>query len=262
MSRGVLERRELDVAGRRISYLTKGADGPVTLYLHGLGADAATTRPLASKVPGTSVLVDLPSHGHSADLGDTVDYPELVAIARAIAQQESVTQALGVSLGSAILQRWISTHEDLQRAVLFLPASVTTARPAGRLRTALAGSDADLDAYVARELPTEVARTPLAASWLADRRVALRRPGVAAYAGLLEQQPPVLDVAAAASSETELLAIGAEEDGIHPATAAREAVEIFGHGRAHVFAGAAPLWTARRELRQLISGFLGHFDTV
>lgn len=246
----------------RISYLTKGSEGPVTLYLHGLGADAAQTRPLASGVAGRSVLVDLPSHGCSGDAPTDLGYEGLVAIARAVAKQEGATQALGVSLGSAVLLRWLSTHDDLERAVLYLPAAVTEQRPAGRLRHALTGGDDALTAYVAGELPTSVTGSALARSWMADRAEALRRQGVASYADLLESEAPVLDAARASASRCALLAIGARDDAVHPFAAAEQAGSLFPLGRSHVFAQAAPLWTARRELRALISGQLSGSTTV
>lgn len=262
MTRGAIERRELSHDGRRISYLVKGVDGPTTLYLHGLGADAAQTRPLSSGVHGRGVLVDLPSHGQSSNLADRIDYETLVGIARVIALREGTTRALGVSLGSAVLLRWLTTHADLTHAVLYLPAAVTEPRPAGRLRSALYGTPADLEAYVGAELPASIASSTLAQSWLADRARALGRSGVSAYADLLEGQPPVRDPSRARESETRLLAIGALGDRVHPAAAAEHAGALFAHGRSHIFAEAAPLWTARRELRALISGFFAGSDTV
>lgn len=261
MTTGAAERREIDVRGLRISYLVKGARPPVTLYLHGLGADGEQTRPLASGVPGTFVLADLPSHGASSDAPDGLGLDDLVALGRALARTEGVTQALGVSLGSAVLQRWLVSHPgELARAVLYLPAAVTAPRPAGRLRTALADEEA-LQAYVARELPEHVARTPLAQRWLVSRAAALRRSGIGQYATLLEAEAPVPDPARAAAVRTAVLAIGARGDLLHPADAACEAAQRFG-GTSHIFGEAAPLWTARRELRRIISGFLGGSDTV
>lgn len=262
MRPGVLERRDITVDGMRIAYFVKGSSGPVTLYLHGLGADAASTRPLASGVPGRGVLVDLPSHGHSADAPEALAYDDLVQIARNVAAAEGATQALGVSLGSAILLRWlISRPQELDRAVLYLPAAVRQPRPAGRLRAALADPSA-LREYVACELPHDVARTTLGARWLTERQTALQRAGIAAYARMLESHAPVPDASVAAAVRTRLLAIGAEHDRLHPVQAATEAAETFPNGRAHIFAEAAPLWTSRRELRRTIASFLGGFDTV
>lgn len=262
MTAGVLERREITVRGLRISYLVKGAAGPVTLYLHGLGADAAQTRPLASGVPGRSVLIDLPSHGSSSDAPEPIGFADLVEIARIVARAEGATQALGVSLGSAVLLRWLITHpDDLTRVVLYLPAAVTRPRPAGRLRAALASTDA-LHEYVAGELPEYVAQTPLAQRWLAARSQALVRTGITAYAAMLEGEAPVDDPARARAVTTEVLTVGAQGDLLHPAAAATEAAGCFPHGSAHIFQQAAPLWSARRELRRIISGFLGDSDTV
>lgn len=262
MTAGVLDRREITVRGLRISYLVKGSTGPVTLYVHGLGADAEQTRPLASGVPGRCVLIDLPSHGASSDVPDRIMLADLVEIARTVADAEEATQALGVSLGSAVLLRWLITHpEDLSRVVLYLPAAVTEPRPAGRLRAALATEGA-LRAYVAGELPDHVARTPLAQRWMSARSAALGRGGITAYAQMLEGEPPLDDPSRAARVRTELLAIGARGDGLHPAEAAVEAARCFPRASAQVFDEAAPLWTSRRELRRIISGFLSGSDTV
>ncbi|MFV0534653.1 MAG: alpha/beta fold hydrolase [Cumulibacter sp.] len=257
MSPGVPERRETAVRGLRISYLVKGSHGPTTMYLHGLGADAEQTRPLASGVPGRLVLVDLPSHGHSDDAGELLRLDDLVDIASTIAAEEGATGALGVSLGSAVLLRWLTRRAfDLDRAVLYLPAAVTMPRPAGRLRNALASAQA-LQDYVGGELPDAVASTALARRWLQARTAALQRPGIAAYADMLEREAPIDDAASARQSPTRLLAVGARGDRLHPAQAATEAADCFDNGRAYVFADAAPLWTARRELRGLLSSFLG-----
>lgn len=264
MTAGVLERREITVGARRLSYVVKGTAGPVTLYLHGLGADGEQTRPLASGVAGRCVLVDLPSHGLSDDVPrrEQITFDELVGITRAVARVEAVTHALGVSLGSAVLLRWLITYPDeLTRAVLYLPASVSRPRPAGRLRTALADEEA-LAEYVAGELPEDVGRTPLAKRWLTTRSKALMRSGISAYAAMLENEAPVEDHARTKDVTTELLAIGARGDRLHPAAAAEEAAMCFPRGRAHVFEQAAPLWTARGELRRTISGFLNCSDTV
>lgn len=262
MRPGVLERRDITVGGLRIAYFVKGRGGPVTLYLHGLGADAASTRPLASGVPGRSVLVDLPSHGESDNAPDSLEYDDLVQIASSIATAEGATQALGVSLGSAILMRWlISEPQQLDRGVLYLPAAVRQPRPAGRLRAALAEPSA-LREYVAGELPDDIAQTTLGARWLTEREAALQRTGVSTYARVLESQAPVPDPSATAAVRAKLLAIGAQHDRLHPVHAATEAADTFPNGRAHIFAEAAPLWTGRRELRRTIAGFLGGSDTV
>lgn len=262
MTAGVLERREITVRGLRISYLVKGAGGPVTLYLHGLGADGEQTRPLASKVPGRFVLVDLPSHGASHNAPDGLGFDDLVEIARTLAHTEGATQALGVSLGSAVLLRWLITHPgDLSRAVLYLPAAVSTPRPAGRLQRALSSEEA-LHEYVAGELPDSIAQSTLAQRWMTARAEALRRTGIMAYAHMLEGEAPVNDPSRTDAVTTRLLAIGAEGDRLHPVAVATEAAASFPHGESHIFEQAAPLWTARRELRGILSGFLSGSDTV
>lgn len=262
MTAGVLERRAIDVAGRRISYLVKGAGEPVTIYLHGLGADAESTRPLAGGVPGRCVLMDFPSHGQSENLSGAVTFTELVEVVRTVARAEGATRALGVSLGSAVLLRWlVSFPDELERAVLYLPTAISRPRPAGRLRRALSNEQA-LAEYVAGELPEQIASTPLAQRWMSTRSRALRRAGIPAYAELLEGEAPVPDPSAVQAVATELLAVGAEGDRLHPVAAAHEAAECFPHAAAQIFAEAAPLWTGRRELRRILAGFLGGSDTV
>ncbi|MEP2118803.1 alpha/beta fold hydrolase, partial [Bauldia litoralis] len=57
----------IEVAGRRLSYLAAGDDGPPVLLLHGFGADRLTwlltQRDVAAYA--STIAIDLPGHGLS-----------------------------------------------------------------------------------------------------------------------------------------------------------------------------------------------------
>lgn len=66
--------RELELHGRRVRYLTAGDDGPVLLFLHGLGGSCATWTPVLERLGGVARVIapDMLGHGGSAapDSGD------------------------------------------------------------------------------------------------------------------------------------------------------------------------------------------------
>lgn len=69
-----LVQSEIQLHGRRVHYLTAGDDGPVLLFLHGLGGSSATWTPVLQRLGGVARVIapDLLGHGGSAapDSGD------------------------------------------------------------------------------------------------------------------------------------------------------------------------------------------------
>ncbi len=70
-----------------VAWTALGPGSPVTVFAHGLGGSAAETRPLATGVPGTRVLLSFRGHGASGPLPGGWDYDLLAADLRAVADE-------------------------------------------------------------------------------------------------------------------------------------------------------------------------------
>src|SRR5207237_1440875 len=124
----------------------------------------AETRPLAARVQGTRVLVDLRGHGASAPLEDGWDYDLLARDLLAVADAVGASQAVGLSLGAGALMRLLSHKPDRFSKVAFvLPAAIDATRQDGatkrlaRLGAAIEAGDARAAAdLLIAELPAEV----------------------------------------------------------------------------------------------------------
>jgi pimeloyl-ACP methyl ester carboxylesterase len=166
---------EYGVAGAALTEAHE-AYAPSTLFLHGLAGSLEDVRPLASGVRGRKVFANLPGHGRSTG-PDPLSYATLAAAARAVADHENVTAALGVSLGAATLLRLIAdTPDRFERVVLYLPAVADVPRAPGAVsvhRTLAERLAAGDGPGVAEALlltqPSAARATPLLRDW-ADRR--------------------------------------------------------------------------------------------
>ena len=102
-----------------VAYTVLGQGGPVTVFAHGLGGSSAETRPLASRVPGTRVLLSFRGHGDSGPLPGGWDYDVLADDLRAVADETGATCAVGLSLGAgALLRLLVATPGPLRPAGL------------------------------------------------------------------------------------------------------------------------------------------------
>lgn len=251
-----------------------GRKAPSTLFLHGLAGTLEDVRPLASGVPGRKVFANLPAHGRStgpAPLG----YAALADAARAVADHEHVTAALGVSLGAATLLRLLAdTPDRLDRVVLYLPAvadlprrpeAVTVHR---RLAERLAEHD---ERGVAEALlqtqPSAARETRILREWAARRAHDLITEGgdpgrwlPLATAVALDGEagpdgPGPLDRLAAV--KIPVLVIAQEGDPAHPVAVAERLAAAFPASDLKVFGPEGALWGHRTSLRALIAPFLG-----
>lgn len=227
-----------------------GSGDPVTLVVPGLGATAGEARIPASGLPGTRVVLTLPGHADAAD--PPADYWHYPTLAKAIGQTEA-SQAVGVSLGAAALSALVSTEPDrFDRLVLMFPAALSRPRTNAHLVEAMAAAVDAGDRASLRELLGVV---PGAGSYLEDRADALMRLGPALHA--VATQVPVPDPEALRHVRAEVLIIAAETDPLHPLEVAHEAAEAFPGARLEVLPSAYPLVTHRKEIRALLTGFLG-----
>ncbi|SDI66083.1 Pimeloyl-ACP methyl ester carboxylesterase [Actinokineospora alba] len=227
-----------------------GSGDPVTLVVPGLGATAGEARIPASGLPGTRIVLTLPGHADAPD--PRADYWTYPTLAKAIGQTEA-PQAVGVSLGAAALAALVSTEPDrFDRLVLMFPAALSRPRTNAHLVEAMAAA---VDAGDRAGLRDLLGVLPGAGSYLEDRADALMRLGPALHA--VATQVPVPDPAALRNVRAEVLIIAAEDDPLHPLEVAHEAAEAFPNSRLEVLPSAYPLVTHRKELRALLTGFLG-----
>lgn len=80
---------------------TGGADGPVLLALHGLGATGAVWEGLVARWPGRWIVPDLPGHGRSAPLS-RYSFGALAAAVAPVVPVRTPVAVLGHSLGGVV----------------------------------------------------------------------------------------------------------------------------------------------------------------
>lgn len=212
-----------------------GSGDPVTLVGHGLGATPGEARLPTSGLPGTKVVVTLPSHGDAPDApAGYWEYRRIAADLRRVAREVGATRAIGVSLTAGALTALLAEEPDaFERVALLLPAVLDEPR---------------------RLLPREYAITALGGppEYLAERRQAFTR-----LTGALAELPgrvAVPDRALLAAVEVPVLVVGATRDPLHPVEVAEATAAAFPKGRLEL----VPSWlTHRGDVRRWLGEFLG-----
>jgi pimeloyl-ACP methyl ester carboxylesterase len=217
-----------------VTFRSFGSGTPVALVGHGLGATPGEARLPTSGLPGTKVVVTLPSHGDAPDAPeDYWNYRRIAADLRAAARETGATRAIGVSLTAGALLALLAEEPDsFERVALLLPAVLDEPRP-------LLGRE---DAITAVGGPPD---------YQAERRRAFARLDGALAA--LPGQVAVPDRAALARVTAPVLVIGATRDPLHPEDVAKQVAASFPHGRLEL----VPSWLAHRaEVRGWLADFL------
>lgn len=211
-----------------------GSGSPVTLVAHGLGATAGEARIPASGLPGTRVVVTLPSHGDAPDAPPGYwDYGRIAADLGTV----PADQAVGVSLGAGALVRLLSTDpRRFTRVALLLPAVLDQPRPP----------------FTLQQLSDLTTGPP---AYVAERRAALTR--LEAAAEQLPDQVAVPDAALLADVRIPVLVIGAVGDPLHPEDVAKATAAAFPEGELWLVDSPAPMVTHRGELRHRLVSFFG-----
>ncbi|SEP82010.1 hypothetical protein SAMN05216188_101589 [Lentzea xinjiangensis] len=211
-----------------------GSGSPVTLVAHGLGATPGEARIPASGLPGTRVVVTLPSHGDAPDAPPGYwDYGRIAADLGTV----PADQAIGVSLGAGALVRLLSLHPGrFRRVALLLPAVLDQPRPP----------------FTLRQLSDLTTGPP---AYVAERRAALTR--LEAAAEQLPGQVAVADASSLAAVSIPVLVIGAVGDPLHPEDVAKATAAAFPRGDLWLIGSPAPMITHRAELRRRLAEFLG-----
>lgn len=240
------------------------ADLRTTIFVHGFAGDIATTRPLASGVPGRRVFPYLRGHGRSSAAPGRWRYADLAADVRAVADATGAGQALGVSLGAGALCHLAATDPGrFSRLVFFLPAVLDAPRPAASRRRliglveAAGASDEALAAALAAEIPEGVRDTAGARAYLAGRVAGLRRDGLAPSLAALADDVAVRSRDVLRAVAVPALVLGCRGDAHHPVAVAEQLAAALPAADLHVFDEPGVLWTRRAEVRERITAFLG-----
>ncbi|MCC8244279.1 alpha/beta hydrolase [Saccharothrix sp. NEAU-S10] len=217
-----------------VTHRSFGSGAPVTLVGHGLGATPGEARLPTSGLPGTKVVVTLPSHGDAPDAPEGYwTYRRIAADLRAAARETGATRAVGVSLTAGALLALLADEPDaFDRVALLLPAVLDEPRR-------LLGRE---------EAITAVGGPP---DYQAERRQAFAR-----LDGALNELPgqvAVTDRAALAQVTAPVLVVGATDDPLHPEDVAKQVAAAFPNGRLEL----VPSWATRRgDVRGWLVDFL------
>ncbi|HSK25288.1 MAG TPA: alpha/beta hydrolase [Jiangellales bacterium] len=245
--------------------LLTGSGSPVTVMGHGLAGSIGETRPFGSGVRGTRAFLHFRGHGATpSPVGEPWSYEGLAAQLRAVADHVGASRALGVSMGAgALLALLARTPDRFGRVVLVLPGALDGPRGAGaRDRFAAmaghveAGDVTGLAVLLRDELPAVVRGRPDAGVW--TRRQAERLVGTPVGEALraVPDLYPVADRTVLASVHVPVLVVAQEGDRTHPASVARELGAVLPRVSVRVLPAGGVLWSHRREVRALVSGFL------
>ncbi|MFR9730346.1 alpha/beta fold hydrolase [Saccharopolyspora sp. MS10] len=230
---------------------------------HGLGATEGEARIPASGLPGTRVVLTFAGHGQAADPAPGYwDYGVLAEDVLAAADATGASQAVGVSLGSGALVRAAATRpERFARLALLLPAALDAGRsvPAAwaleRLAEAVDAAGTDGGAALRERVADEFPAGAELGEHLERRVAALRRLGPALRS--LAERSVLDDAAALRAVRADALVVTGTDDPLHPLAAGRATAAALPGARLEVLPSMAPMFTHRRELRALLTGFLG-----
>ena len=244
-----------------VAFHVLGSGSPVTLFAHGLGGSSGETRPLASKVPGTRVLLDFRGHGASAPLPDDWDYALLADDLLAVADAVGAEAAVGLSLGAGALLRVLSrTPDRFARVAFVLPAAIDEVRSDGatrrleRLGEAINAQDLDRVAEILMSEVPAASRERRGVATLVRRRAAQLSSRPAPRP--MRADRPVLDRAALADVRVPALVVGQDGDPLHRLDVATELAGLLPAGDLLALPEGGVFWTAPREVHHAIAGHL------
>lgn len=247
------------VAGLNVVVLGEG--GPVTVFAHGLGGSIAETRPLATRVAGTRVLLDFEGHGASSPLASGWDYDLLADNLLAVADAYGATQAVGLSLGGGALLRALTRNpKRFEKLAFVLPAAIDDTRRDGaterlhRLGAAIEACDGHAAAEVLLEELPAVVRERRGVELLVRRRARdlVTRPAPApAY-----DDRPLHDRSLFASLDVPTLVLAQDEDPLHPVALANELHGLLSTSELVVLPPGGVFWTASRECQEALARHL------
>lgn len=248
-----------------LEILTAGRGDPRSVFVHGMAGSITTTRPYASKVPGTRTFVHLRGHGRShAPAHEDWGYGELAAELWSVADRVQARRALGVSMGAGALLAGLARDPDrFERVVLVLPATIDRPRDDAAMRRlhrlavrVEAGDVRPVAAHLLAEQPAQVREDPGVVAWCREQAEALVTTAVSSVLRVLPRQVPVPDRSLLERVTCPVLVLGQEDDDTHPASVARELAEVFPRGTVHVAGPGGIMWRHRAQTRDRVGAFL------
>jgi 3-oxoadipate enol-lactonase len=246
----------IDVAGVRATVV--GSGGPVTLLAHGIGGSTAETRPLASRLTGTRVLMEFRGHGRSVALPGGWSYPALADDIAAVAGATGATRAVGLSLGAGALMRLLARQPDrFERLAFVLPASLDSTRADGatarleRLGAAIDGGQVEeVCRLLADELPDAVRQRRGTALLLRRRALQLtERPSPRP----LRDDRPLRDRRLLSAVRAPSLVLAQEADPLHRLDVARDLAAALPCSTLRVLPEGGVFWTAARAAQDALA---------
>lgn len=250
---------------RGVAFSVLGTGGPVTVFAHGLGGSSAETRPLASRVAGTRVLLDFRGHGASDALTDGWDYDLLADDLLAVADATGATRAVGLSVGSGALLRVLSRDPGrFDRLAMVMPAALDEARDDGatlairRLGNAIDAGDVDaVTDLLLAELPEQV-RARRGVRLLLGRRAAalVTRPAPRPS----RPDRPISDRALLAPVTAPVLVVAQEDDPLHAVELAVELAAVLPDAALLTLPPGGVFWTAGLQTAKAIALHLSDLD--
>lgn len=244
-----------------VAWSCLGTGLPVSVFAHGLGGSSSETRPLATRAPGTRVLLSFRGHGDSGPLPSGWDYDLLADDLRAVADETGATCAVGLSLGAGALLRVLSTDPGrFDRVAFVLPAAIDATRADGATLRLEALGDAidagDVDA-VMEILMTEVppaVRSRRGVALLVRRR-AVQLAGRPAPRPLRDDRP-LVDRAVLDDVAAPALVVGQAGDPLHRLDVAVELAGALPDARLVSLPEGGCFWTAAREAQDAVADHL------
>lgn len=244
-----------------VAFAVLGEGLPVTVFAHGLGGSVAETRPLASRVAGTRVLLDFRGHGESDLQGEGWDYDSLADDLLMVADAVGASQAVGLSLGSGALLRALSRDPDRFRKLAFvLPAAIDGTRRDGaterllRLGAAINCGDARAAADALLEELPDAVRARRGVDALVLRRAAqlVTKPAPAPS----HEDRPLHDRTLLAQLTAPVLVLAQQSDDLHPADLAAELHRELSNAELLTLPPGGVFWTAGREAQEALARHL------
>ena len=222
-----------------VAYTTLGEGLPVTVFAHGLGGSASETRPLASRMPGTRILLSFRGHGDSGDLPGGWDYDVLAEDLRAVADATGARCAVGLSLGAGALMRVLAGDPyRFDRVAFVLPAAIDA-------------GDADaVTAILMSEVPAAV-RARRGVSTLVRRRAVQLSSRPAPRP--LRDDRPLVDRAVLGTVHVPALVIGQDADPLHRLDVAQELAAALPQGRLVSLPEGGVFWGSARDAQDALA---------
>jgi 3-oxoadipate enol-lactonase len=244
-----------------VAFHVLGDGGPVTLFAHGVGGSAAETRPLATRVAGTRVLMEFRGHGASDDLEDGWDYDTLADDLLQVADAVGATRAVGLSLGAGALLRALSRDPlRFDRLALVLPAAVDSARRDGaterlaRLGAAIDRGDAVTAAGILLEEVPAAIRSRRGVELLVLRRAQqlVSRPAPRPRG----EDRPLPDRSLLGRLDVPVLVLAQDKDALHPLALAVEVARALPRATLLTLPEGGVFWTAARTAQEALARHL------